>query len=112
MKTRKRPARELTHKRDGGVGWKFRKEPLRGGKITFFGRGLELFKTEFFSAQNLRFKRYHQRSRLDLLRLNTLRCTKTAFFNPENPRPFYVGVPGRGKREPVEKNWLTGKRAD
>ena len=38
---------------------------------------------------------------VDLLRLNTLRGTKTAFLTPksyvEHPRPFYMGVPPGGK---------------
>jgi len=45
---------------------------------------------------------------VDLLTLNTLRATKTAFLTPkrydEHPHPFYIGVPpGLGELSAVSK---------
>ena len=95
--------------RSGSVGARrqFWKERLRGTKILFCGRGLNFFftpnwgtnsKTTHFLSCNIFFFRLNtlkgtaKAPVVDLLRLNTPRATKTAFFNP----PFFMEVvPGR-----------------
>jgi len=63
------------YKEDGNACRKFWKDPLRGTKILFCGRGLWAF-------------------------VGVVLVTKTAFLTPkmydEHPRPFYMGVLPRG----------------
>ena len=88
------PSGELLYKKDRGAREKFWKEPLRGTKIMFCGPGLKVFfhplevsilKQHIISSHI--FSDQHPKSTakapaVDLLRMNTLRGNKTAFFNP------------------------------
>jgi len=87
------------------------KRTLRGTKILFCGHGLKnqlIFKYLVIFFQLNTLKGTAKAPAVDLLRLKTLRGTKTAFLSPkgydEHPRPFYMGFPqegGRGTKSPA-----------
>ena len=107
LMARSRRGGGLPYKRVGGDHWKFQKEPIRGSKNLFWERGLKCFsppqevpilKQHIFSwliFQPSTIKGNVKAPAVDLLRLSTLRGTKTNFSTPKrydkHPPSFLYG---------------------